>query len=89
MSNCSHFGVPCVPPVFSDSNNGGSDFPEINVLSRYVPRPQCILVESGRLTVEGVVGPNFGIFCGCFLLMVLRVLVVPVGVSFCGMANLN
>ena len=59
LSNCSHCGVPCVPPVFPDVINEGSDFPEINVLSRYVPRPQCILSKSGRFTVEGVVGPKF------------------------------
>ena len=67
LSNCTHCGVPCVPPVFPDSTNEGSDFPEINVLSRYVPRPHCILAGSGRFTVEGIVGPKFRSLLWLFL----------------------
>ena len=58
-SYCPHCGVPNTRTLFPSVHAVGSPFPEMDVFMRYVPRPQSILAESGRFTVEGLVGPRF------------------------------
>ena len=59
---CPQCGVPCVPPVQKFVDSGGSLTPELQVLRRYVPRPQDVLSTPQRCTVEGTIGQQFGRF---------------------------
>ena len=66
-SHCPHCGVPNTRPLLQSVHAVGSPFPEMDVFMRYVPRPQSILAESGRFTVEGLVGPRFSQFLWRFM----------------------
>ena len=59
-TTCPSCGVSSVPPVHQPLDIEGTLAPEQRVLRRYVPRPQDVLGSSGRCTVEGVVGKQFG-----------------------------
>lgn len=65
-THCPHCGVSNVCPILPVVPIGGNVFPEIDVLSRYVPRLHSILVESGRFMVEGIFGPKFRDFLWMF-----------------------
>ena len=60
-TTCPNCGVPCVPVVQKFADSGGLA-PELQVLRRYVPRPQVVLVTPERCTVEGTTGRQLGRF---------------------------
>ena len=78
VPTCPSCGADCVPPMFPDPDTGGTSQPELQVLRRYVPRPQDVLTSTERCSVEGIVGKQVGKFLRSFLVQ-----------DFCGPNDTN